>query len=55
MCIPEIEPRRKPIVSDLMDLIGEEKFSRIQFQGIHRPVLSPSCLHVEQQHRSMDQ
>ena len=55
MCIFEIEPGRKPIVSDLMDLIGEEKFNKVQFQGLNRPFLSPSDLHVEQQHIAKDQ
>jgi hypothetical protein len=55
MCTSKIKPGRKPTVSDLMDLISEGKFYRVQLQGIHRPILSPSCLHVEQQHIAKDQ
>jgi hypothetical protein len=55
MCILEIKPRRKPTVSDLMDLIDEEKFNIIHLQGLHRTILSPSGLHAEQQYKAWDQ
>jgi hypothetical protein len=54
MCTSEIKLGRKPTVSDLMDLIGEETFNKLQLQGLHRPVLSPSCFHAEQQHKDKD-
>jgi hypothetical protein len=47
MCISEIKPRRKPTISDLMDLIGEGKFNIIHLQEIHRPILLPNFLHAK--------
>jgi hypothetical protein len=55
MCTLEIKPEINPTVNDLMDLISEETFNRVHLQGLHRPILSPSCLHVEHQHRAKDQ